>query len=112
LGAISEAGEIIEVSFKGGRKGFYKNSGNLDIETGDYVIVEADRGTDFGMVHLQGELVRLRLKSTEKNEPEALPQVVRKARLKDVDRWEVNKERETETFLLGRQMADRMNLPM
>ena len=103
--------DVIEVTFKGGRKGFYRNEG-LDIQTGDFIIVEADRGVDFGTVHMVGEMVRLRIKSMKLDDDRALPKVVRIASLKDIERWESNKEKESEAFLLGRRAIDRMNLPM
>ncbi|RMF60030.1 MAG: Signal peptidase-like protein [Bacteroidetes bacterium] len=104
--------EIVEVAFKGNRKGFFRNVHNLDLHTGDYVIVEADRGVDFGIVHMVGELVRLRLKSKALDEDDDFPNVVRLANLHDIEQWEANKEREAETFLVGRRAIDRMNLPM
>ena len=104
--------EIMEVAFKGGRKGFYRNVRALDLQTGDHVIVEADRGVDFGTVHMTGELVRLRMKSKGMDDQTECPNVVRLANLSDIERWEENKERETETFLVGRRSIDRMNLPM
>ena len=104
--------EIVEVTFKGGRKGFYRNVHGLDLHTGDYVIVEADRGIDFGTVHMVGELVRLRLKSKGLDEQTQCPNIVRPATLEDIERWEANKEKETETFLVGRRAIDRMNLAM
>ena len=103
--------DIVEVAFKGGRKGFYINK-DLDVRTGDFVIVEADRGVDFGTIHMVGEMVRLRVKSKAKEEESSYPRLVRIANLKDIERWETNKEREAETFLKGRQAIDRMNLPM
>ena len=103
--------DIIEVAFKGGRKAFYRNEG-LEIQTGDFVIVEADRGVDFGTVHMVGEMVRLRVKSKDLGDETTFPKVVRRAVLKDIERWESNKEKESETFLIGRRTIDRMNLPM
>ena len=103
--------DIVEVAFKGGRKGFYKNQG-LEIQTGDFVIVEADRGVDFGTVHMLGEMVRLRVRSRDLGNETSFPIVVRIANLKDIERWEANKEKEAETFLVGRRTIDRMNLPM
>lgn len=103
--------DVIEVTFKGGRKGFYVNEG-LDIQTGDFIIVEADRGVDFGTVHMVGEMVRLRVKSKGLGDDTDFPKVVRNATLKDIERWEANKEKESETFLVGRRTIDRMNLPM
>lgn len=112
IGGAPTVYEIVEVTFKGGRRGFYRNVHTLDVHTGDYVIVEADRGVDFGTVHMVGELVRLRLKSGDLDEQAAFPNLVRTATLDDITRWEANKERETETFLVGRRAIDRMNLPM
>ncbi len=112
IGGAPVVYEIVEVTFKGGRKGFYRNVHGLELHTGDFVIVEADRGIDFGTVHMVGELVRLRLKSKGLDEQTRCPNVVRPATLADIERWEANKEKETETFLVGRRAIDRMNLPM
>lgn len=104
--------DVVEVVFKGGRKGFYRNTRQLFIQTGDFIIVDADRGIDFGTVHMSGELVRLRVKSMSIEDEAALPTIVRRATLSDVQRWEENKTKETETFLTGRIATDRSNLPM
>ena len=106
--------DIVEVTFKGGRKGFYTNTNeSLDVQTGDFVIVEADRGgMDFGTIHLVGEMVRLRIRSMDIEEDHRFPRLLRKATLGDINRWEANKEKETETFLIGRRSIDKMNLPM
>jgi cell fate regulator YaaT (PSP1 superfamily) len=104
--------DIVEVVFKGERKGFFQNSANLDLQTGDYVIVEADRGVDFGRVHMTGELVRLRVKSKGLDEPAQFPGITRMATLEDIERWEANREKESETFLIGRKSIEKMNLPM
>lgn len=104
--------EVVEVSFKGGRKGFYQNVNSLDVQTGDYVIVEADRGVDFGSVHMVGELVRLRIKSMGLEEEARFPNLIRGAALQDIEKWEANKEKEADTFVVGRAAIDRMDLPM
>ncbi|MBX2819883.1 MAG: Signal peptidase-like protein [Rhodothermaceae bacterium] len=104
--------DLIEVAFKGGRKGFYTNNA-LDVQTGDFVVVEADRGgRDFGTVHLVGEMVRIRVRSKDLGDNTKFPRVIRRADLDDINRWEANKEKETETFLIGRRSIDKMNLPM
>ncbi len=102
----------VEVAFKGGRKGFYRNERSLDIQTGDHVIVEADRGVDFGRVHMSGELVRLRVKSLGIDRESELPAVVRKASSADVDKWGENRTKEADTFVVGRNAIDRRNMPM
>lgn len=111
LGTVPIVYDVFEVVFKGGRKGFYRND-ELDVQTGDFVIVEADRGQDFGTIHMVGEMVRLRIRSKGIQDNAAFPKILRKATLKDIERWESNKEKETETFLIGRRSIDRMNLPM
>ena len=46
---------IVEVSFKhGSRKDFYRNSSQLDIMTGDLVVVESEGGYDVGRISLSG----------------------------------------------------------
>ncbi len=104
--------DVLEVEFKGGRKGFYRNSRTLDIHTGDEVIVDADRGVDFGTVHMAGEMVRLRFRSMGQVEISDLPTIVRRANLSDLDRRDENREKEAESFLICRRAIDRRNLPM
>lgn len=104
--------DVVEVSFKGGRRGFFANRVGLDIHTGDEVIVEADRGVDFGTVHLAGEMVRLRLRSKGIPEDEAFPAITRRATLEDIERYRAMHELDAETFLVGRRTIDRMSLPM
>lgn len=52
--------ELIEVAFKGNRKEFFQWDGNGEITAKTAVIVEADRGEDFGYVHAIGELAATR----------------------------------------------------
>lgn len=103
---------VVEVVFKGGRKDFFQNVRQLDLQTGDFVIVEADRGVDFGTVHMTGELVRLRVKTKSLETDGSFPNIIRCAGLQDIERWEANRDREAETFHVGRQAIDRMGLPM
>jgi cell fate regulator YaaT (PSP1 superfamily) len=103
---------ILEVSFKGGRKNFYRLGEGLDVQTGDQIIVDADRGTDLGTVHLSGQMVEIRLRSKDLGRDSEFLTVVRVATTQDLDRWAENKEKETETFLVGRRTIDRMGLSM
>lgn len=104
--------DLVEVVFKAGRKGFYRNNRELELHTGDYVIVESDRGVDLGSVNMSGEMVRLRVRSKGIDENGDFPGVVRVAGLPDVERMEENREKEAETFHVGRQAIDRLQLPM
>lgn len=103
---------VVEVTFKGGRRGHYRIPGEMRLHAGEPVIVEADRGMDCGTVHLSGPIVRLRLKSHGLDEHSDYPLVLRRATPEDLERWEENRERDTETFLVGRRTIDRMNLSM
>ena len=109
---MSESFDLVEVIFKGRRKGIYRNTRRLDLQTGDFVIVEADRGVDFGTVHMTGELVRLRVKGLDRDEEQAYPNLVRRASLDDIERWEHNREYESESFYVGRKAIDKLDLPM
>ena len=104
--------DLVEVTFKAGRKGIYRNTRELDLQVGDFVIVQADRGVDFGTVHMAGELVRLRVRSKGLEDDQQFPNIVRSAGLADIETWEQNKEEEAETFHVGRQAIDRLELPM
>ncbi len=104
--------DIFEVSFKGGRRGFYRNQRGLDIRTGDAVLVQADRGMDFGSVHMAGELVRLRVRALGVDDDSGLPTIVRKATPSDISRWDENKVKERDSFLVGRKAIDKRNMPM
>ena len=104
--------DLVEVVFKGERKGIYRNTRELDLRTGDYVIVQADRGVEFGTVHLVGEMVRLRVRSEGWKEDQSWPNVVRMAELRDIEAWEENSQRDEEALRFGRQAVDALGLPM
>ncbi|AEN72560.1 PSP1 domain protein [Rhodothermus marinus SG0.5JP17-172] len=104
--------DIVEVRFKGRRKGLYRNVDRMDLQAGDYVIVEADRGVHFGIVHLTGELVRLRVRAKGLDDDAEFPRIVRLATLDDIDRWEANKQQEIEAFYIAREAIERLGLPM
>ena len=52
--------ELIEVAFKGNRKEFFQWDGADPLSARTAVIVEVDRGEDFGRVHAIGELAEKR----------------------------------------------------
>ncbi|NBC01304.1 MAG: Signal peptidase-like protein [Bacteroidetes bacterium] len=104
--------EAVEVTFKGGRKEFFRNTLQLELQTGDYVVVEADRGHDFGTIHMRGEMVRLRMKAEEIDNDALLPNVIRRATLADIEQWEDLKEEEAESFHICREAIDALKLPM
>jgi cell fate regulator YaaT (PSP1 superfamily) len=105
--------EVAQVEFKARRNGFYRFPASLDIRTGDYVIVEADRGVDFGRILLMGELVRLRLRKEGIDDRiDDLPAIERAASEHDVERWQANRDKEPEAFHIVRKSIDHFSLPM
>ncbi|HBC47953.1 MAG TPA: hypothetical protein DCZ43_12970 [candidate division Zixibacteria bacterium] len=79
------------VAFKGNRKNLFINSGDLKIETGSYVIVQAERGEDFGKI--------LRLAEPSELDPniENL-KILRLGSDYDLDRMVFNRQKEDETY--------------
>ena len=104
--------DLVEVTFKAGRKGLYRNTHRLDLQTGDFVIVQADRGVDFGTVHMTGELVRLRARAKGREDDDSFPNLVRLATLADIKQWEANRAAEGDAFYAGRSAIARLGLPM
>ncbi|MFA9213547.1 MAG: stage 0 sporulation family protein [Candidatus Methylacidiphilales bacterium] len=104
---------IVEVSFKGTRKEYYKNTNNLDITNGDTVVVELENGYDIGKVNLKGELVKLQLKKAGLSpESEHIKRVLRRANEADIARHKENKELEIPTMFKARTHALQLGLNM
>ncbi|MEO1051799.1 MAG: regulatory iron-sulfur-containing complex subunit RicT [Bacteroidota bacterium] len=104
--------EIIEVRFKGGRKDFFKNSKNLDLTTGEAVIVDVPNGHHLGYVSLQGELVRLQMKKKGVKNDENIKQIYRRATLKDLEKYEQVCKREMPTLYRTREIIHKLKLEM
>lgn len=98
--------EILEICFKGNKKIHYFNPKEIKVKPGDYVIVEADKGIDLGVVNKLGRLVTL---SEIKGEPKNL---IRKAAEEDMDKLKENREKETHAFLIAREKIIQHSLNM
>ncbi|GAA4834176.1 regulatory iron-sulfur-containing complex subunit RicT [Algivirga pacifica] len=104
---------IIEIKFKGGRKGYYRNSKYLELFTGDPVVVEAQSGHHIGHVSLQGELVRLQMnKKDVKEDSEEVLNILRPATDKDLEKLVNVKNRELPTMYRTREIIKELNLKM
>ena len=106
--------DIVEVGFKqNARKEFYRRPHYLHIQTGDWVVVEsATGGYDIGRVSLAGELVRLQMKKKKVREQAILPNVLRLANERDVERLEEARSEEKATLIAARAIARGLNLDM
>ena len=104
--------DIVEVQFKNTRKGFYRNSNNLQLEIGDVVAVEASPGHDIGTVSLVGQLVKTQMKRVNSRHDTELKRVFRKAKPNDLEKFEEAKAKETDTMIRSRKIAEDLKLNM
>lgn len=104
--------DIVEVHFKNTRRGFYRNSSNLDLKQGDIVAVEANPGHDIGTVALTGNLVKLQMKRTRLRPDAEILRIFRKAKPSDLERFEQAKAKEIDTMIRSRKIAKDLGLEM
>ena len=104
--------DMVEVQFKNTRKGYYKNSTNLDLAIGDMVAVEAQPGHDIGQVTLTGALVRLQMRKANIKPTAEVKRVFRKARPADLEKYEEARARENDTMIRARKIAEDLKLKM
>jgi cell fate regulator YaaT (PSP1 superfamily) len=104
--------DVVEVRFKNGRKNFYRNKSNIELTTGDCVVIDVPNGHHIGHVSLQGELVRLQMKKKRVNNDELIRQVYRIASTNDLEKYEKVKNRENSTLYRSREIIQKMGLKM
>ncbi len=106
--------KIHEVSFKQGvSKGYFRNDKNLQINTGDFVVVHTPTGHDLGEITLSGELVRLQMRKKKiKDQEKDLGSIVRIATDEDFKIMEEFRAKEIDTLIQARAMAKTLNLDM
>lgn len=109
---IEKPFNIYEISFKGGRKSYYRNSNNLSVFPGDPVIVESQPGYHLGYISLGGELVRLQMKKYKVDEQNDVKNIYRIATKFDLDKWIALKESEQTALVKGRQFIDELKMDM
>jgi cell fate regulator YaaT (PSP1 superfamily) len=105
--------DLVEVTFKNTRKGYFRNTNNLLLEKGDWVTVEAMPGHDIGRVSLLGPLVLLQMKKNRVDPNRAdIKRIFRKSKQSDLDHFEEVKACEQETMIKARKIAEDLNLNM
>lgn len=104
----------VEVRFKNGRKHYYKNSENLQLNIGDVVATQAQYGHDVGVVTLTGELVRIQMKrkKIDIEDEEVVKKIYRKASQKDINIWQEARDKEEPMKVRARQFAIDLKLQM
>ena len=92
---------LLEVEFKGRRKGVFTNPQEFPLQKDDMVIVQADRGEDIGRISLIGDEWQETLESFREEETEVEP-VLRLAGKEDldIDRQNRLKEKEARPYFL------------
>jgi cell fate regulator YaaT (PSP1 superfamily) len=103
---------IVEVKFKGGRKEYFRNVDQLELHTGDSVMVDSSSGTQLGVVSLQGELVRLQLLKKNIKDDDKIKNIFRLATEKDIEKHEHSMARDLPTMYRGRQIISDLKLNM
>ncbi len=104
--------DIVEVRFKNGRKDFFRNKNNLELHTGDAIVVDVPNGHHIGYVSLQGELVRLQMNKKKVKDDENIRQIYRLASPHDLDKYEKVRNREMATLYRTREIIMELGLKM
>jgi len=109
---VAQKTDLVEVRFKGGRKEIFRNNSNLELFTGDPIVVEVTGGHHVGFVSMQGELVKLQMKKKNIAEDENIKSIYRVATDKDLEKYEASKQRELSTMYRCREIIQQRNLQM
>lgn len=104
--------DIIEVRFKNGRKEFFRNSKNIELYTGDQVVVEVASGHHIGYVSLQGEIVKLQMRKKSIADNDEIKSIYRKANAKDIEKFDQARNREHGTLYRTREIVQNLKLDM
>ncbi|MCR6639554.1 MAG: Signal peptidase-like protein [Sporocytophaga sp.] len=104
--------KIAEIRFKGGRKEYFRNVNDIELNNGDPVIVNVPNGHHLGFVSLQGELVRLQMKKKGVVDDDQIRDIYRIANAKDLEKFENTHKRELPTLFRTREIINELKLDM
>jgi len=96
---------VYVVGFKGNRRGCFIDNNNLKIDIGTYIVVEAERGEDYGIVERKAG-------DNEYDPEKGLPRVMRLGIESDYDRLIFNRQKEEETFYECLKFIEKHGLKM
>ena len=85
-------------------------TGELELNTGDYVIVENDANIEIGKIIALEEIDPKKFKEMAENQQ--LMPVIRKANLKDLEKLETSVKERERNFELCKKLIDKNHLPM
>lgn len=101
------ATHLVEVGFKGNRRGFYTTT-DTTLQQGEYVVVEADKGEDVGRVRSVGGVARSKCGSDD----DSSATVLRRAEQDEVNRLIVLRADEERVRRTARELVERHRLRM
>ena len=105
--------QFIEISFKGKRRDFFAAHLIPPLREREYVVVEADRGQDLGLVTAVGELAKRKCDACDGCDgPAPGSRVLRRAAPVDVERLASLRDEESEIRKAVRRMATAQGLKM
>lgn len=97
---------VVGVRFKKSGKIYYFNPNDLDIKSGDNVIVETGRGIEFGECVISSkEIINDEITNSLKD-------IIRKATLEDIEKHRENKKRQEDALKICIEKIEKHNLPM
>lgn len=98
--------DTVEVVFKGERKEIYANPQQFPFKVNDYVIVEADKGEDLGIVGQVGAILSIKKKD------EKLKTILRKPDPDDLKKLKGNRGKEKDAFNVCKEKIEKHQLKM
>ncbi|HJN53833.1 MAG TPA: regulatory iron-sulfur-containing complex subunit RicT [Flavobacteriaceae bacterium] len=101
-----------EVSFKNGRKSYFKTN-SIKLSAGDIIAAQSEKGYDVGVITLLGELVRIQMKKKNINhESNDIFSIYRIASKKDIEQWQIFRNKEEDIKVRAKKLAQRLELKM
>ncbi|MDH7516435.1 MAG: regulatory iron-sulfur-containing complex subunit RicT [Bacteroidota bacterium] len=101
-----------EVVFKGERRGYYINATGIELSPAMYVIVEAEKGVDLGVVGLTGTQAFMKWRMRSKQGQDVQRKILRIADENDVSVLRMHREQERSAFHVCLEKIAKLGLPM
>jgi len=98
--------KVAAIKFRTSQKHYYFDPNGVDIESGDYVVVETSRGIELGIV--RGGMIEV----SEKEFGKTIRPILRKATPEDIETERVNMERRKEAVRHCKQKIEEYDLEM
>ena len=105
--------DLVEVQFKMNRKAYFKNTENITVSAGDWVVVESSTGHDIGKITLIGEIVNYQLKRKKIDiSKEPLKKIYRLAKETDIQKLQSSTDLEDPTLKKAKLIIKNHKLDM